>query len=51
MKEFKKEFKELQLVSFEQAKRLKKLGFDWECKYYYSSFPPSIITKKTEKNI
>ncbi|MDR2293348.1 MAG: hypothetical protein LBE11_07750 [Prevotellaceae bacterium] len=23
--------KELQLVSFEQAKRLKALGFDWEC--------------------
>ena len=27
--------KELQLVTFEQAKRLKKLGFDWDCFYAY----------------
>ena len=28
--------KTLQLVSFEQAQKLKKLGFDWECcKFYY----------------
>jgi len=26
---------QLQLVSFEQAKRLKEAGFDWECQYYY----------------
>ena len=27
--------KTLQLVSFEQAKKLKKLGFDWECYLVY----------------
>jgi hypothetical protein len=29
------ETKQLQLVTFEQAKRLKELGFDWETTYYY----------------
>ncbi|MDR0371588.1 MAG: hypothetical protein LBH80_07030 [Prevotellaceae bacterium] len=29
--------KKLQLVTFEQAKRLKELGFDWECEKYYNS--------------
>ena len=28
--------KQLQLVTFEQAKRLKQLGFDWECDYVYN---------------
>jgi len=27
--------KELQRVTFEQAKRLKKAGFNWECDYFY----------------
>jgi hypothetical protein len=27
--------KELQLCSFEQAKALKELGFDWDSEYYY----------------
>ena len=27
--------KQLQLVSFEQAKKLKELGFDWKCFWYY----------------
>jgi hypothetical protein len=29
------EEKELQLVNYEQAKRLKELGFDWKCLCYY----------------
>jgi hypothetical protein len=29
--------KKLQLVSYEQAKRLKKLGFDWGCSLIYAS--------------
>ncbi|MDR2927157.1 MAG: hypothetical protein LBV41_02980 [Cytophagaceae bacterium] len=27
---------QLQLVNFEQAKRLKVAGFDWECEYFFS---------------
>jgi len=27
---------QLPLVSFEQAKRLKELGFDWECEQFYN---------------
>jgi hypothetical protein len=26
--------KQLQLVTYEQAKKLKELGFDWKCSYY-----------------
>jgi hypothetical protein len=36
--------KELQLVTFEQAKKLESLGFDWKTQWYYSIF-------KTEKEI
>ena len=28
--------KELQLVTFEQARRLRAIGFDWFCEYYYN---------------
>jgi hypothetical protein len=37
---------QLQLVSFEQAKRLKKLGFDWNPEYMYDYYlnEPRIIT-------
>ena len=30
--------KQLQLASFEQAKRLKKLGFDWKTSYKYARY-------------
>ena len=32
--------RQLQLITFEQAKRLKKLGFDLECLWYYRDNPP-----------
>jgi len=29
---------QLQLVTLQQAKKLKKMGFDWEVIYYYNEF-------------
>ena len=41
----------LQLVSLEQAKKLKELGFDWQVDYYYSIYEDrNILEKGLEKN-
>ena len=41
---------QLQLVNFEQAKRLKQLGFDWGTKDYYNNPIPSCTKKGLNYN-
>jgi hypothetical protein len=42
--------KELQIVSCGQAERLKKLGFDWECRYCYSKHSDGDVCLETEED-
>ena len=44
---------QLQLVTLEQAKKLKELGFDWECIYLYdeSGKRCSVITKENHNDL
>ena len=43
--------KELQMVSFEQAKRLKEVGFDWDVEFGYNDFHTEIPTKEEFQNL
>jgi len=42
--------KQLQLVTFEQAKRLKEAGFKWGTKHYYDNPIPNVTQKGLDYN-
>ena len=43
--------KQLQIVTFEQARRLKALGFDWKCTDYYNDHEETAVDHPIVKGI